>query len=128
MIALTARLNERDETIIQLQEELDAYERIHRDTELMVDRKQERIAVLEQQMQMHGVEVPEDEDGDSRPLQNPNLEGTMSQVETRKFTPYESYEMEGDNEDLPLQLLTAEEKVNELEGVVEHKQKQLEEM
>ena len=33
MIALTARLNERDETIIQLQEELDAYDRIHRETE-----------------------------------------------------------------------------------------------
>jgi len=37
MIALTARLNERDETIIQLQEELDAYERIHRETEMMMD-------------------------------------------------------------------------------------------
>ena len=43
MIALTARLNERDETIIQLQEELDAYERIHRDTENIADKKQERI-------------------------------------------------------------------------------------
>lgn len=43
MIALTARLNERDETIIQLQEELDAYERIHRDTETLVDKKQDRI-------------------------------------------------------------------------------------
>ena len=39
MIALTARLNERDETIIQLQEELDAYERIHRETEIAVDKK-----------------------------------------------------------------------------------------
>jgi kinesin family protein 3/17 len=39
MIALTARLNERDETIILLQEELDAYERIHRDTEVLVDKK-----------------------------------------------------------------------------------------
>ena len=33
MIALTSRLNERDETIIQLQEELDAYDRINRETE-----------------------------------------------------------------------------------------------
>lgn len=29
MIALTTRLNDRDETILQLQEELDAFERIH---------------------------------------------------------------------------------------------------
>ena len=34
MIALTTRLNERDETIIQLQDELDAYDRIHRETEV----------------------------------------------------------------------------------------------
>ena len=47
MIALTARLNERDETIIQLQEELDAYERIHRETENVVDKKQDRILQLE---------------------------------------------------------------------------------
>ena len=37
MIALTGRLNERDETIIQLQEELDAYDRINRETELFID-------------------------------------------------------------------------------------------
>lgn len=47
MIALTSRLNERDETIIQLQEELDAFERIHRETEGIVDKKKSRIAMLE---------------------------------------------------------------------------------
>ena len=63
MIALTARLNERDETIIQLQEELDAYERIHRDTETIAEKKQERIMLLENIMVSKGVEVPFDEDG-----------------------------------------------------------------
>ena len=33
MIALTSRLNERDDNILQLQEELFAYDRIHRETE-----------------------------------------------------------------------------------------------
>ena len=33
MIALTARLNERDDTIIQLQSEMDALERINKDQE-----------------------------------------------------------------------------------------------
>lgn len=33
MIALTSRLNERDEQIISLQEELDAYDRLYRETE-----------------------------------------------------------------------------------------------
>jgi kinesin family protein 3/17 len=42
MIALTTRLNERDETIIQLQDELDAYDRIHRETEMMLEERQQR--------------------------------------------------------------------------------------
>ena len=47
MIALTTRLNERDETIIQLQEELDAYDRIHRETEDMLEVKTARVSLLE---------------------------------------------------------------------------------
>lgn len=47
MIALTSRLNERDETIIQLQEELDAYDRIHRETEQIIEIKQGNIHQLE---------------------------------------------------------------------------------
>jgi len=43
MIALTSRLNERDETIIQLQEELDAYDRIHKETESVIEIKQHRV-------------------------------------------------------------------------------------
>lgn len=48
MIALTGRLNERDETIIQLQEELDAWDRITRETEVYMEHKNSRIEQLEQ--------------------------------------------------------------------------------
>ena len=47
MIALTSRLNERDETIIQLQEELDAYDRINRETEQCIELKNIRIDQLQ---------------------------------------------------------------------------------
>ena len=47
MIALTSRLNERDETIIQLQEELDAYDRITMETECSIENMQSRIGQLE---------------------------------------------------------------------------------
>jgi len=47
MIALTSRLNERDDNILQLQEELFAYDRIHRETEQVIDLKQRRIDQLE---------------------------------------------------------------------------------
>ena len=43
MIALTARLNERDETIIGLQEELDAMDRQYKDNEEYAERKTRRI-------------------------------------------------------------------------------------
>lgn len=47
MIALTTRLNERDETIVQLQDELDAYDRIHRETEGMLEARSQRVDELE---------------------------------------------------------------------------------
>ena len=47
MIALTSRLNERDETIIQLQEELEAYDRINRETEAYIELKNMRIEELQ---------------------------------------------------------------------------------
>ena len=47
MIALTSRLNERDETIVQLQEELDAYDRIHRETEEALEIASKRVFQLE---------------------------------------------------------------------------------
>ena len=47
MIALTSRLNERDETIIQLQEELEAYDRINKETETYIELKNFRIEELE---------------------------------------------------------------------------------
>ena len=114
MIALTARLNERDETIIQLQEELDAYERIHRETESLVDKKQERILQLEQVMQAKGVVVPPDEEGADREEGGGEL--------SRKYPPYEQLHLDDeDNDDVPLQLLTADEKVEELNNVLHHK-------
>ena len=47
MIALTSRLNERDETIIQLQEELETYDRITLETENSLEHKEMRIQQLE---------------------------------------------------------------------------------
>lgn len=58
MIALTTRLNERDETIIQLQEELDAYDRIHRETEDMLEVRTNRVGVLENLLKNKGIQLP----------------------------------------------------------------------
>lgn len=58
MIALTTRLNERNETIDQLQDEIEAYEKIIRNLEDDIDIKIHRINVLEDAMKKGNVEIP----------------------------------------------------------------------
>lgn len=53
MIALTARLNERDETIINLQSECDALERITIEVDYSIKKKNQRIDVLEDVMELN---------------------------------------------------------------------------
>lgn len=58
MIALTARLNERDETIIQLQEELDAYDRVNKESEEVSERRRARVKRLESALTDNGLPFP----------------------------------------------------------------------
>lgn len=54
MLALTARINERDDTIIQLQEELDAMERINKRHEYNLNLKTNRIYKLKKVLHERG--------------------------------------------------------------------------
>ena len=89
MIALTSRLNERDETIIQLQEELDAYDQITLDVETSAMQKQQRIDQLEQFVTETGYQVPENPFQTGSELQMINMSRKPTQVSV-DFT-------EGDN-------------------------------
>jgi len=112
MIALTARLNERDETIIQLQEELDAYDRIHKETEDKLERRIARVQMLEANMANAGMQVPADDEENDRPS-DPQMDALR-----RRYPPYaaDAGEMPSD---APLSLLTAEEKIAELMDIIE---------
>lgn len=114
MIALTARLNERDETIIQLQEELDAYDRIHKETEDKLERQASRIKKLEGFISGNSLEIPQIEEGEEEEVHE-NVE-----VVRRRYAPYAADNKE---QNTPLSLLTAEEKITELTEIIE-KQKQ----
>lgn len=46
--AITHKINERDEHIAQMQEELDAYDRIQRETEQVIEQKSQRVSQLEE--------------------------------------------------------------------------------
>ena len=52
---MTARLNERDETIIQLQEELDAYDRVNKESEEVSERRRARVKRLESALTDNGL-------------------------------------------------------------------------
>jgi kinesin family protein 3/17 len=114
MIALTARLNERDETIIQLQEELDAYDRIHKETEEKLDRKAERIKNLEAYIGQNSLEVPQCEDQDINENEN-------NEMLKARYAPYTE---ENKESNAPLCLLTAEEKIAELMDVIDKMKQQ----
>ena len=73
MIALTTRLNERDETIIQLQEELDAYDRIHKETEEALEIKVNRVFQVESILKENKIHVPQDQEVHLRLLKKLNV-------------------------------------------------------
>jgi kinesin family protein 3/17 len=54
MLALTARINERDDTIIQLQEELDAIEQINKSNEIKANRSMAKVAKLKKLLRDKG--------------------------------------------------------------------------
>ncbi|CAD8137942.1 unnamed protein product [Paramecium pentaurelia] len=58
MIALTNRLNERDETILQLQEELDAYDKLQKELEDINQTKDSRIQQLVELLKQKDIEIP----------------------------------------------------------------------
>jgi chromosome segregation ATPase len=87
MIALTSRLNERDETIIQLQEELDAYDRINRETEQYIELKNVRIEQLQQFIKNDcNTEVPP-----SKYYQEEYLIKHFASFNDRKYQPHQDW-------------------------------------
>lgn len=131
MIALTTRLNERDETIIQLQEELDAYDRIHRETEEALDMKVLRVAQLEKLLSENKIPIPkemplEQRDGDSiKSLTGNNKKGQQNEGPRGVGTDVVNY---GDQETYNItknNLLSAEEKIVELTHVADNQKNEI---
>lgn len=58
MIALTTRLNERNETIDQLQEEIDAYDKINKDLEDVIELRNFTIDKLQEILKANKINLP----------------------------------------------------------------------
>ena len=57
MITMTARLNERNETIDQLHEEIEAYDKINKDLEDVIELKNNTIEKMEDILKKHRINV-----------------------------------------------------------------------
>ncbi len=118
MIALTNKLNERDEAIVQLQEELDAYDKINREQEESIENKNQRIYVLESILRRNNLRIPDD---------------NVNQIEKEKYHSrakldklYLPYETDGNhNEHTPMTLLSPDEKIKELMSLVKEQEKEI---
>ena len=122
MIALTNKLNERDDMIVQLQDEIDAYDKINREQEEMYDNRNERVNLLEGILRRNNIQFPDDG------LINVGSDQIVNNKQTiRKFTDkvYISYEVEKSNtefDNTPITMLTADEKVKELNYIIKEQE------
>ena len=57
MVALTSKLNKRDESIVQLQEELETYDKVYLECEGMLSYKNNQLEFLEQHLKSKGISV-----------------------------------------------------------------------
>ena len=112
MIALTNKLNERDEIIVQLQEEIDAYDKINKEQEEMYDGRVERVALLENILRRNNINYPED-------IMNI---GHTTRKNEMVYIPYEVEKNQKDFEDKPVTMLTSDEKIKELNYIVKEQE------
>ena len=118
MIALTARLNEWDDTIIQLQSEMDALERINKDQETEIYNQRSWVQDLEILLRENSIDVPSPKSNKSNPRRLSSFDGQ------RRYLPHshngivpEDLLMSADD-DSQLDFMTAEEKVEELQALI----------
>eukprot|EP00761_Pharyngomonas_kirbyi_P013092 gb/GECH01013119.1/.p1 GENE.gb/GECH01013119.1/~~gb/GECH01013119.1/.p1 ORF type:complete len:907 (+),score=235.75 gb/GECH01013119.1/:1-2721(+) len=125
MIALTARLNERDESILGLQEELDAYDRHQRMLEDALDKKTAQLIHYQKiAMEMEDGEVPQD----AFPPTPTGENNQNNASDSRRYQPYEQQVVFRGQNSENLGTLSADEKVQELSKIIEEKDREIREI
>ncbi|KDO35090.1 hypothetical protein SPRG_01155 [Saprolegnia parasitica CBS 223.65] len=127
MIALTQRLNERDEQIMALQDELDAYDRHQKALEEKLDEKTAQLIHLQRVTMEHNATSPNKNAELIKALgewgfkqQRPAQEGSAKQyVPYERPTVYNSAKLDNNATPPKDRLLTADEKIAELHHVLE---------
>lgn len=127
MIALTTKLNERDETIVQLQEEVEAYDKINHQQEELLELRQNNINSLINLCKEKQLELPKqilsmakDEELIIGKTQN------SKKVDSKKYLTYEAEKKHNNEyETYPLTMLNADEKIKELKGIIKEQENEI---
>ncbi|OQR83544.1 kinesin-like protein [Achlya hypogyna] len=124
MIALTQRLNERDEQIMALQDELDAYDRHQKALEEKLDEKTAQLIHLQRVTMEHNATSPNKNAELIKALGEWGFKQRPFGDGGKQYVPYERptvYNSKGDNNATPPKdvLLSADEKIAELHHVLE---------
>jgi kinesin family protein 3/17 len=93
MVGLTTSLNERDENIAQLQEEIEAYEKMSKDMEENIKIKDKRILLLEDLLRKNNIEIPEREKEEEieKVVSKKNEENKIKNLNVKKPKLYMKY-------------------------------------
>jgi kinesin family protein 3/17 len=137
MVGLTSSLNERDENIAQLQEEIEAYEKINKEMEEKMKIKDKRILLLEDLLRKNNIDVPEREKENEieKVVSKVNNDEKNKSLNNKKQKLYMKYidnnlDIDDKNNDKINEndiniMLTPEEKINELTGIIKEKEKEI---
>lgn len=102
MIAMTNKLNERDEMILQLQEEIEAYDKINKEQEDQVEFRNERVQLLENILRRNNIQFPED-------INNITNTAKINRKNENVYLPYDVEKNQKDFDNIPISMLNSEE-------------------
>ena len=137
MVGLTTSLNERDESIDKLQEEIEAYEKMSKDMEENIKIKDKRILLLEDLLRKNNIDVPEREKENNieKVVNKVNVEDKNKSLNNKKQKLYMKYidnnldiddkNNDKNNDNVINIMLTPEEKIDELTGIIKEKEKEI---
>ncbi len=138
MNGLTASLNERDENIAQLQEEIEAYDKLNQEQDDVITSQKKRIALLEGILIKNNIAFPSEENNQDKKInKNPLTHSSFTLRKKIKLYPkydinqplseaqnFHSHSMTDNISNVNV-MLTPEEKIQELIGILKEKEKEI---
>lgn len=121
MIALTTKLNERDEMIVQFQDEIDAYDKINKEQEDLISNKSDRVSILEKLLRRSNLPVPDE----IMNAQHSYCKNSSRYQDNKLYIPFEVEQNQAEYENKPVSMLTSDEKVKELTYIIKEQEKEV---